>query len=206
MVRGGDALAKASADYRHLLEKGYNPESARRFVCDHHLLSKEGSWYLLRCILPSKVAAARKKKLVPKTALKGKTILVDGYNALITLEAKPVFRGDDGVFRDLSGVFGKYRISRRTQAVLKGILGRLKRLRAARVLFYFDKNVSKSGELAALARKTMAKTKMAGDAETLANVDAELKKRGISKCAVVMTTDSAIIDEVPCVLQPRSTS
>ncbi len=200
------ALEKASEDYRHLLEKGYNPESARRFVCDHHLLSKEESWYLLRCILPSKPAEARRRKLVSGGDLKEKTVIVDGYNALITMESKKVFECDDGFLRDLSGVFGNYVISKKTSSVLLKFVKRLKGLRVERALFYFDKNVSKSGELAALVRKIMAKAEIAGDAETLANVDGELKKKGVSKNVVVMTTDSAIIDEVRCVLQPRPTS
>ncbi len=198
------ALKSAVADYRHLLEKGYNPESARRFVCDHHLLSKEESWYLLRCILPSKLAETRRGKLASAGELRGKTVIVDGYNALITLESKKVFECDDGFLRDLSGVFGNYIISAKTKSVLTKLVGRLKRLGVERVLFYFDKNVSKSGELAALARKIIARAKIDGDAETLANVDGELKKRGISKDAVVvMTTDSAIIDAVKAVLQQR---
>lgn len=200
------ALEKASEDYRHLLEKGYNPESARRFVCDHHLLSKEESWYLLRCVLPSGLAWGRKGKLVPKTAVKGHTVIVDGYNALITLESGKVFMCDDGFLRDLSGVFGNYRISAKTKSALTKLVGRLKGLGAERLLFYFDKNVSKSGELAALVRKIIAGAGLAGDAETLPNVDAELKKKGASKNVVVVTTDSAIIDEVKCVLPPRSTS
>ncbi len=197
------ALKSAVADYRHLLEKGYNPESARRFVCDHHLLSKEESWYLLRCIMPSNLAGARRRKLVSGGELKGHTVIIDGYNALITLESKKVFECDDGFLRDLSGVFGNYAISRKTPGILLKLVKRLKGLGAEHVLFYFDKNVSKSGELASLARRTLSKAGMPGDAETLANVDCELKKKGASKNVVVMTTDSAIIDEVRCVLQPR---
>ncbi len=200
------ALVKASADYRHLLEKGYNPESARRFVCDHHLLSKEESWYLLRCILPSKLAEARRRKLAAKTAVKGKTVIVDGYNALITLESKKVFECDDGFLRDLSGVFGNYAISGKTPSILLKLVKRLKSLGVEHALFYFDKNVSKSGELASLARKTLSKAGMSGDAETRHDVDCELKKKGASKNIVVMTTDSAIIDEVKQVIQPRFTS
>lgn len=200
-------LARASEDYRHLLEKGYNPESARRFVCDHHLLSKEESWYLLRCILPSKLAEARRRKLAAKTAaVKGKTVIVDGYNALITLESKKVFECDDGFLRDLSGVFGNYAISRKTSGVILKLVKRLKSLGVEHVLFYFDKNVSRSGELASLARKTLSKAGMPGDAETRPDVDCELKKKGVSKNVVVVTTDSAIIDEVKQVIQPRFTS
>lgn len=201
-----NVLAMASQDYRHLLEKGYNPESARRFVCDHHLLSKEESWYLLRCILPSGLAEARRRKLVSGGELKGHIVIVDGYNALITMESKKVFECDDGFLRDLSGVFGNYAISRKTSSVLLKLVKRLKGLGVERVLFYFDKNVSKSGELAALVRKIMAKAEIAGDAETRPNVDGELKKKGVSKNVVVMTTDSAIIDGVRCVLQPRLTT
>ncbi len=200
------ALEKAAEDYRHLLEKGYNPESARRFVCDHHLLSKEESWYLLRCILPSKLAEARRGKLASSGELRGHTVIVDGYNALITLESKKVFECDDGFLRDLSGVFGNYVISAKTRSVLAKLVGRVKKLGAERVLFYFDKNVSKSGELASLARKTLSKAGMPGDAETRPNVDGELKKKGASKNVVVMTTDSAIIDEALRVLQPRLTN
>lgn len=200
-------LKSAVADYRHLLEKGYNPESARRFVCDHHLLSKEESWYLLRCILPSKLAGARMGKLATKpAAVKGKNIIVDGYNALITIESKKVFKCDDGFLRDLSGVFGNYAISRKTPGILLKLVKRLKSLGVEHVLFYFDKNVSRSGELASLARKTLSKAGMSGDAETRPDVDCELKKKGASKNVVVMTTDSAIIDEAKQVIQPRFTS
>lgn len=194
-------LQKAASDYRYLLENGYNPQSARRLVCDRHLLSKKESWYLLRCVMPERLAMARGKKLIGPEKIKSKPVAVDGYNTLITLEAKKVLRGDDGVLRDLSGVFGGYRTSRKTRRALLKLLKRLKGFGPKYIEFYFDKNVSKSGELAALARTVLAHLGMGGDAVAEGAVDHRLKAKGGAGW-IIMTTDSAIMDGAKKILQP----
>ena len=115
-----------------------------------------------------------------------KDLMVDGYNVLITTEAvlkKRAFLCDDGVLRDTEGIFGKYKITNNTFKALKMIECKIRDFKPRNVLFLFDSQISRSGEMCHM---------LESEAKTSKNVDFVLKR---SK-KVVATSDSAIIKKV----------
>ena len=123
---------------------------------------------------------------------------VDGYNVLITVESilgkKRVVRCDDGFIRDLRAIFGKYRMGPWTSRALDVITGAVARAGPESVDFLYDKQVSRSGELAALTRKMLKRCRLRGDARTSAEVDREIRR-----FEVVASSDRAVIERAKAV-------
>jgi len=144
--------------------------------------------------VPSDLAAARKNKRVFARELTGRTVAVDGYNVLITVEnllaGAPVYLCDDGFLRDTRGISRRYRSSIVTDEALSEILLILKESGVGRAEFLLDQQISRSGELAAEIRERMAGLEVLGSAKTVRDVDRRLK-RGTSPVA---TGDGPIID------------
>ncbi len=193
-----DALKEPVHDLRFLLDRSYNKDPAIRIVADKYRLTKKQRNFLLRAIFSKKEAAEHRKKLTAN--VRGKDLIVDGYNVLITVESflkkKELFLSDDGFVRDVSATFGKYRISRTTPKAMERILNALKAHHPGSVTFIFDSQVSKSGELCRMFRENMSETGIQGDARTSENADytiARAKK-------IVCTSDRAIIKKAEKVL------
>jgi hypothetical protein len=144
----------------------------------------------------SDLAASRKGKRITVNELRDRTIAIDGYNALITVESlivgAPVYLCDDGFLRDTRGIFRRYRSSDHTNLALSEILSILKESGVGRAEVLLDQQISKSGELAAKIREMMASFEVPGCAKTAKDVDKRLKLT----TSPVATGDGAIIDAV----------
>lgn len=144
--------------------------------------------------VPSDLATARKKKQVWAGELKGRTLAVDGYNVLITVESllagAPVYLCDDGFLRDTRGIFRRYRSSIVTDEAISEILSILKESGIVTAEFLLDQQISRSGELAAQIRDRMAELDLLGSAKTVRDVDRRLKRA----TSPVATGDGPIID------------
>ena len=70
----------------------------------------------------------------------------------------------------------------------------LKHARPRKVHFFYDRPVSRSGELAQLTRELMEKNQLQGSATTSPCVDRELAKN--SADTVVATSDGPLMDKV----------
>ena len=142
----------------------------------------------------STVAASRKNKRISAGKLGGRTVAIDGYNVLITVESliagAPVYLCDDGFLRDTRGIFRRYRSSDRTILALREILSILQVSGVGRAEFLFDQQICRSGDLAARIRDMMAEYEVSGSAKTAKDVDRSLK---LANCPVA-TGDGAIID------------
>ena len=83
--------------------------------------------------------------------LQGATVVIDGFNLLILLEGALsgayLFKGLDGVYRDISGVHGSYkRVAQSEQAI--ALVGQtLTELGVQKAYWYLDQPVSNSGRL-----------------------------------------------------------
>ncbi|RLG58419.1 MAG: DUF434 domain-containing protein [Candidatus Hydrothermarchaeota archaeon] len=194
-------LKHAIEDFRYLLNRGYNKNSSLKLVSDRYNLSKDERNFLIRAIFPKEEAERRKRKLVNINEIKGKKVVIDGYNVLITVEnvlkGKNVFSCDDGLLRDTSATFGKYKITKLSIKAINEILTLLKEHNAKEIIFYFDSQVSFSGELCKIVMQEMEKLGIKGYAKTFKNVDYMLIQ---VKNAIVCTSDSVIIDKVDKVL------
>lgn len=175
---------KAVHDLRDLLNRGYPRDSSVEFVSDHYLLELEKRHLLTRCVFSKEEIQDHRKRLVDRKSVEGKTVGIDGYNVLITVESildgEQVIRCDDGFVRDLQAIFGKYKMFEGTEESLSEILTTLKEMEPGKVVLFFDKQVSKSGELAKFAREMLDEIGMEGSAKTVAGTDAEVWRSEVS--------------------------
>ncbi|MFQ5891414.1 MAG: DUF434 domain-containing protein [Candidatus Methanofastidiosia archaeon] len=178
---------RAKADLRYLLNRNYKKKYALDFVCNHYKLKKRERYLLARSTFSDEEILKIKSKKKPIEEMRGRELLIDGYNVLITTEA--VLEGeyvvcDDTVIRDVRGVFGRYEVRDMSFRALDEILEIAKD--ASSVEFVFDEQVSKSGELCHILRKR------GFEAKTTRHVDLEI----IEKNILTATSDSLIIKSI----------
>jgi len=190
------SLDDAIDDMKYLLNKGYKKKSALNFVSNHYGLDRKERNFLLRYVFSDRDIEEHKSKLVPIESIRGRDVVIDGYNVLVTVETilnnGRVVRGMDGFLRDTSGVFSKYRFDRNTKNAINSVLGVLKKYKPGYILFIFDSQISMSGELAGYVRRKLREFDLEGDAKTSRSADHEI----VSLDKITMSSDSIIIRKV----------
>jgi hypothetical protein len=156
-------------------------------VCNHYQLTQENRHFLARTTFSDEEAAAIQAKKVSIDTIHQKDLAVDGYNVLITVEA--LLKGeavicDDLVVRDTQGVFGKYTITDKTHIALTRISEVIDMYHPKSVTFYFDQQVSHSGDLCSIVRNSFSYS-----CKTHNHVDKVLATRNI----ITATSDSVLI-------------
>lgn len=182
------SLHHASKDLKYLLNRGYNKTSALTFVCNHYQLKQKDRHFLARAIFSDDLVTTILEKRLPIEDIRGEDVVIDGFNVLITTEAvlkNEAFLCDDSVVRDIQGVFGKYKITETTQHALHEIFSTLTAYPPRTVTFYFDKQVSHSGDLCAHVRKKFL-------CETVTHVDLHLATLN----RITATSDSILIQKL----------
>ena len=200
-----DKILNATADLKFLLNRAYNKKAALEFVGNHYLLDRDERNYLLRKVYSTEKIKDRKSKIIPLSKIKGKPLFIDGYNVLITVESiccsdKSIVVCDDGILRDVNAVFGKYKSNDETATALNSIIALVKIYHPSDIQFFFDSQVSKSGELAKLAEQIMKEHEVQGSAHTAPNVDYQLINLSNETNGVVASSDSVIMDKVNYIL------
>jgi len=189
------SFLEAVKDLRYLLNRGYNRESAVRFVGDRYQLNSRQRLTLYRAVYDEKTAEAHMSKMVPVSAVRGRRIAVDGYNTLITVESlledKLVVSCDDGFVRDISAIHGRHKPTRTTTRALQLLLELLQELQPSEVLFSYDAQVSFSGELAAQTRRLFTEYGLHGEAHVVKQADVFALKHG----EIVSSSDAVLIDK-----------
>jgi len=189
------SFLEAVKDLRYLLNRGYNRESAVRFVGDRYQLNSRQRLTLYRAVYDEKTAEAHMSKMVPVSAVRGRRIAVDGYNTLITVESlledKLVVSCDDGFVRDISAIHGRHKPTRTTTRALQLLLELLRELQPSEVLFSYDAQVSFSGELAAQTRRLFTEYGLRGEAHVVKQADVFALKHG----EIVSSSDAVLIDK-----------
>lgn len=196
-------LVDAIKDLRVLLDRGYPRDTAVKFVSDHYLLEIDKRHLLTRCVFSSDQSQDHRSRMVDGSEVQNKVLGIDGYNVLITVEGilggNRIILCDDGFIRDLQAIFGKYKMSESTKPALERVLDLVESLGPEKVLFFFDKQVSKSGELAGMLRWKMEDRDLDGDARATSGTDK--KVWGIEVSA---SSDRVIIERSDRVLDiPR---
>lgn len=187
-------LGRAAEELRFLLSRGYPQEASLALVGNRHDLDAASRDILRRAVVAPETAAARRAKLLPLAALRGRRAAVDGHNQLLTLESAlrggPLVAADDGVVRDIARAAPLYRPTAVTEEALSLLLEVLVAAGPQSVLFLFDAPVSHSGELSARVRALLAEAGLEGEARTAAYPEAELERhRG-----PVATADGGLIE------------
>lgn len=192
MKSSREKLTRAVRDLRYLLDQGYPRDSAVNFVSNHYRLQLNKRHLLARCVFSKTEAAELRRKDVGAARVRGRRLGVDGYNVLITLESvltgKRVVRCDDGYIRDLRAIFGKYRASSATSRAISTLVRTIAKAKPKSVAVLFDKQVSRSGELAAEVRRQLKQEGLEGDALAVGGVD-----MGLRTFDVVASSDRAVI-------------
>lgn len=186
-------LRHAGSDLSYLVDRGYNPTHAVTFIGNRFQFSARQRMALLRCVSTSTAAKDRLERQY-QGSLCGKTVFIDGFNLIITLEAAQspntlLLRGMDGSIRDLCGLHGTYRLIESTQLALLWIGNFLQKKNAEKVIFYLDSPISNSGRLRGAIAHTMESLGIYCEINLVPNADAELWGK---EC--VITSDGIILD------------
>lgn len=183
-------LTHATAELSDLLGRGYPEVASLKLVGDHLGLRQRQRLAVRRCACTDAVRDERRRLFVPAERLRGRRLAIDGFNAIVTMEAALsgglVLIGRDGAHRDLSSVHGSYRTVEETQPAVDALVGVLADAAPSSVTWLLDRPVSNSGRLAQLIR---------GAGEwTVELVDAPDKALVADRGWVVATSDSWILD------------
>jgi hypothetical protein len=187
-------LQRAMADYSWLLTRDYPVEGALKLVGDRHQLVQRQREAVRRAGCSDAHLSQRLLKQRPPEDLKRQRLAIDGFNALITLEAAlgggPILRCRDGCLRDLSGIHGSYQAVNETAIAIEMIGQQLVTRDVAEATWFLDRPVSNSGRLRRHIEEVAARNRWPWRVEVLFNPDQAL----IAFQGMVVTTDSAILD------------
>lgn len=144
-------LQQALEDMYYLLSRNYPPKAALALVGNRYQLVQRQQQALQGMACSADELKNRKEKQLLPAALKGQTILLDGFNVLIILETALsggfVFEGLDGCYRDIASVHGTYKKAQHTEQALIIIGNALQQLQLQKVIWVFDAPISNSGKL-----------------------------------------------------------
>ncbi len=187
-------LREALADFSLLLTKGYADKSALKLVGDRFGLTQRQRLAVMRSACSDQQLQSRLTRRVAIAEIAGRSLAIDGYNLLITIEAAMsgglIFRGRDGCLRDLASIHGTYRKVEETTPALTLIGESLTAFGVAGALWLLDSPVSNSGRLKTLMAHLAEEHAWPWDIRLSLNPDAELRQTD----QIVATTDSVILD------------
>ena len=188
-----DKLYKAGKDLNYLLSNGYNLKGASVFVGNHYLLSERQRLSLARGISASEDVKLRKDKEI-KENFKGRTVHIDGFNTIITLETafsnSLLLKSMDGTIRDLAGLRGTYKVIDKTLEALKVIKETFEDFKIGKAVFYLDAPVSNSGRLKEKIFEILGEADFEVEVQVIYNVDSTLEKLDN-----VISTDAIILNK-----------
>lgn len=187
-------LRTAVADFSLLLTKGYAEKSALKLVGDKFSLAQRQRSAVMRCSCSDEQLGNRRASLVGPEDIADQSVVVDGYNVLITIEAAMsgarIFVGRDGCFKDLAGIHGTYRKVTETIPAVQLIGEFLTEVKAGPILWLLDSPVSNSGRLKTLISEIAKGNSWNWQIELLPNPDVELMKTDI----IAATNDGIVLD------------
>ncbi|ASJ06467.1 DUF434 domain-containing protein [Thermococcus pacificus] len=187
-------LEEAYRDLKYLLNRGYRKKYALDFVANHYRLTLEERHLLARCVFPDSWVEEVRRKLLKLEELAGRTLAIDGFNVLITLESIMEGKGiicEDGLVRDLK-YQGRYKLNENTEELLEKIAGAVSGLEVRKAVFFYGRNVPKSGVVKALTEEALKRFGLQSEVHLVKNPDFELK--GFE---TVATADVGVISKVP---------
>ena len=188
------ALRQAVSDLSWLRSRGYADRSALALVGNRYALRDRQRKALQRCAASDQQVASRSANRVEIESLEGDSIVIDGYNVILSLETAlcggVLLLARDGAMRDLAAMSHHYRrVDATTEAI--DLLGEfLDHCRCSHVLLLLDRPVSNSGRLRKLLEQSVADRSAKWQIELADQTDQAL----INSDDIVATADSAILD------------
>ena len=187
-------LRRAVTELSWLLSRGYNMTSSLKLVGDRHGLRERQRLAVCRSSCSDQNKQRRKDHRVSVERLRNQSVIVDGFNLMITVEAAlsrgPLLIGVDECVRDLSGVDGSYRSVEETDRAISMIGEALQVLGASSVLWLLDRPVSNSGRLAAKIADLAVQREWPWQVDVVLNPDSMI----ISSLDVAITSESSLLD------------
>jgi hypothetical protein len=154
-------LRVAAAELSWLLDRGYAQKAALKLVGDRYSLRERQRLAVLRSACGDQALASREARRLELVELRGRTLVVDGFNLLIAIETALggglLLRGRDGVLRDLASVHGSYRLVAETEPAVSGLGEVLALYAPSLVQVFLDRPVSNSGRVRALMEEMSAR-------------------------------------------------
>jgi len=188
------ALRAAVADLAWLLGRGYAPVSSLKLVGDRWRLTERQRHAVRRAACSDEARDRRRARQVEPADLAGRSLLIDGFNVLTTIEAAlggaVVLVCRDQACRDIAGVHGSYRKVAETVPALEKLAGALVELGVRQAGWLFDRPVSNSGRIRSLVLRTAAALAHDWSVDLLDNPDPVLE----TSREIVATSDSVILD------------
>ncbi len=142
---------EAVSDLSFLLSKGYGEKSATQLVGNRYRLNARQQKALGRMAVAPSAVSSRQMKACTVEALQNQSVVIDGFNLLILLEGALsgayIFKGMDGVYRDIAGVHGSYKRVQKTEQAIDMVGQTLAEFGVTKTYWFLDKPVSNSGRL-----------------------------------------------------------
>jgi len=187
-------LRQAVADLSWLKGRGYSPKAALKLVGDRHALRDRQRRALQRCAASDQECAARAARCVPVEALSGETVIVDGYNVILTLEAALsggiLLLARDGVLRDLASLSAHYRRLAVTRPAVDILVQALDESQVGHVECLLDRPISNVGRLRKLIEDIADQAGTPWRVRLSSRTDRDLKR----SAHIVASADSAVLD------------
>lgn len=201
-------VREAALDFYHFLTRGYPRESARDWVGNRYALTRVEREMLNRGVFAQEVALSRKAGRCTGSDWLDGCVAVDGHNVQITIESgllgRPLIKANDGALRDLAGLSSRFRMTQASAMAMDAVFRFLETHRPARVLFFFDAPMSRSGELAATYKNRLRAAGLSGDARAVPVPEREMASSGCIRASsdgAVIDGASAWIDLAACCLE-----
>jgi hypothetical protein len=187
-------LCHAVSDLSWLFSKGYTARASLKLVGDRYLLKERQRQAVSRAACSDQQKERRNRNCLPFAAIKGRKLLLDGFNLIITLEAAisggVLIHCRDHCLRDLSGVHGSYRQVMETDEAVRMIGENLMTAEPASATWLLDQPISNSGRLATRIREVAVANNWPWEVIVTMNPDKEI----LASDEIAVTSDSNILD------------
>ncbi len=189
-------IKEAVTDMSFLLERGYGETSSCELVGNRYKLNKRQQQAIKGMSAGVTKVINRRNTEIDTSSLQGKTLIIDGFNQIILLESilseAYIFKGKDGVYRDLSSVYGTYKSVDQTEEAITIFADFFKKHKVVKVIWVFDKPVSNSGRMKTKLLEFAKKNNCNWEVILENNPDKVIPKSN----HVVITSDAWILDRV----------
>lgn len=187
-------LQQAVADMSWLLSRGYSDKSVLKLVGDRYNLTYRQRIAVMRSGCSDTQLHRRQSTQIHPQICRGKPLILDGYNLLITTEAALgggiLLVGRDGCIRDLASIHGTYRKVEETLPAIGVIADTLSLLGITDTTWLLDKPVSNSGRLKKIIVQFAETQRLDWTVELVQSPDKNL----IESVYIIATSDSAVLD------------
>ncbi len=183
-------MREGVCDLLWLLKRRYSPKASLELVGNRYQLNARERLAVSRAA----VLSENRRPPLPLSALEGRSVVIDGFNLLITVEVAlsggVVLECQDGLLRDIANIHGSYHTRIETDDAIGLLCETLFRSDLARALFLFDRPVSNSGRIVEKINRFCRERNYPILAKTADGVDRTL----MNAKEIVLTNDSMILE------------